>query len=428
MDFSEYKTQRIARAAAGLESWFETVHGEDGYRGPSIGLRDTGIAFCGAGYDWRYEGLLDGFCQMYWATRDTAYLDAAERSLVHIQSAQLLNGAFRNSYFEYNPMEGGMPHEPAMLAAVCRTLRCLTAAGKTLPAGVEAMVYRYVHHHLLKQLWNKKLQTFNDWPTSEFQYYSPASAAAVIELLLEVADRTGEWNTLEHYVTGAADSLLHAQIKTGPLAGGMPPSSRGDAGVSPFLAARCLPALAAVAKKLNNDVYRVAATSLEEFLRRQSALPGGWPKMVFADRPPMHAPVFTGAIAGILTAMHRAERLTGDDLKNPLEFILAQQTASGAFRTAAGFGQWRKPSPIPDWRDVLPVCGWQDKIFALLACLHPGERASFTPAEVVQEVRIQHRSGAFREDAQSIRIELRGGQPLFHWNKNQKWPSVCLLE
>jgi len=198
--------------------------------------------------------------------------------------------------------------------------------------------------------------------------------------------------------------------------------------VSPFLAARCLPALAAVAQKLNNDVYRVAATSLEEFLRRQNVLPGGWPKMVFADRPPMHTPIFPGALAGILTAMHRAERLTGGDLKNPLAFILAQQTASGAFRTAAGFGQWRKPPPIPDWRDVLPVCGWQDKIFALLACLHPGERASFTPAAVVQEVRIQHRRGVFREDGQSLRIETRNGEPLFQWNKNQKWPSVCLLE
>lgn len=427
MDYSKWKTNRIATAAAGLESWLESIRTEQGYGGAAIGFREACVAYCGPGYDWRYEGLLDGFREMHHATGDPFCLDAIERDLRQIQSAQLLNGVFRNSFFEYNPMEGGMPHEPAMLAAACRAARYLSQMGRKCPPGLEAALERYITHYLLKELWNKRLQTFNDWPTSEFQHFSPASVAAAAELLFEYADWSGAWEKIEYYVIGAARSLLDVQIKNNALAGGIPPSSRDADNVNPFLAARCLPALARVAAKTNDGAYKEAALALAAFLRRHRTDTGEFPRMVFAHRPPAAWPAFTGAAAGTLVSMDRAGLIEKQDLELSLESVLRRQERSGAFRTAAGFGKWRTPAGAPDWRDVMPCCGWHDKIYALLARLHPAERAPFAPAEVEHEVYIGNRRGKYVENNGIIRIESGKGEPVFLWEKRQKWPSVCLL-
>lgn len=427
MNLSEHDARNVATAVAGIESWLDTVRGPEGYGGPVVGLRDVNVMYCGPGYDWRYEGLLDGYREMFRVTGDADYLDRIERDLKDIQAAQLLNGAFRNSYFDHNPMEGGMPHEPAMLAAVCRARRCLLDAGRKPPEGTETMVERYVTGHLLKQLWNKQLQTFNDWPASEFQYFSPASVAATIELLLEYGDGTHAWDRVERYVRGAAESLLRAQIRDGALAGGMPPSSRGGEGVSPFLAARCLPALAAVARKTGDARFAEAAQALAAFVRGQIGTPGDLPKMVFLDRPPVQGPIFLGAVAGVLLALSRAGLWTAEDLGRQLGFLLSHQTASGAFRTAVGFGRIAHRNGLPDWRDVLPVCGWQDKIFCLLAALHPGERQGFSSGPVEQPVRVPGGRGMYREDTETIRITDRRGHTLYSWEKTKTWASACLL-
>jgi hypothetical protein len=420
-------TQAVAKAVAGFEGWLETIRTDRGYGGPVVGLRGASMGYCGPACDWRYEGLLDGYRGMFQATRDTDYLDRMARDLDQIAAAQLGDGTFRNSYFDANPFEGGVPHEPAVLAASCRASRHLVHEGRPAPPAVASMVERYVEQHLIKHLWNKLLQTFNDWPTSEFPWYAPGTVAAAVELLIEYADLADAWPRVEHYAMGAGASLLAAQVKTGPLAGGLPFSSNTQDNVSPFFAARCLPALAALARKTGEKSYHEAVQALTAFLRAHRTPEGLHPRMVFAHRSAATAPMLLGAVAGILGALDRAGMLQQDDLAQPLAFVLSHQAASGAFDTAVGFGRLRTSRTRPDWRDVIPVCGWQDKVYALLATLHPGQRVSVSTEPVSRDVSVLGRRAAYREDNAMMRIEDAKGRALYAWDKKTNWPKVCEL-
>ncbi len=416
-----------ADAIARFEAWLDTVTGDAGYGGPVIAPRTTAAAYCGPGFDWRYEGLLDGYAALYRSTGESRYLDWIARDIEAIAAAQLRNGSFRNSYFEFNPFEGGMPHEPAMLAAACRARRCLLEARRSVPAGLDSMLDRYVNGYLLMQLWNKLLQTFNDWPTSEFQFFTPHAVAAALELLLEYGEISGEQEKLEHYVAGAAQSLLNVQIAGGPLAGGLPPSSRNADSVSPFLAARCLPALHAVHAATGNAACKSALDKLAEFTLQHLDEDGAPPRMRFKDRPPMRFPLVFGAMASTLASLARVNLLEGALLEKALPRLLGQQMESGAFCTAEGFGCRKRLRGTPDWRDVMPVCGWQDKVYALLARHHEGGLPQQSAGEEKTPVRVRRRKATFIENQSSMRIEDAKGAVLYHWEKKTHWPSVCLL-
>ena len=111
-----------APALAALAAWQETLRGEGGYHGPVVGPRGECMTWCGPSHDWRWEGLLDGWVAQHRRTADPAVLDLIARACRDLQSAQLADGSFRNSSFEHNPLEGGMPHEPAVMAAVTDSL------------------------------------------------------------------------------------------------------------------------------------------------------------------------------------------------------------------------------------------------------------------------------------------------------------------
>jgi hypothetical protein len=251
-------------AVAGMENWIATLRVRNGYGGPSIGPDGDSLSYCGTAFDWRYEGFLDGCAALYRATGQADYLDRIERDLRAICSAQLLNGTFRNSWFDQNPYEGGMPYEPALLAAACRARTVLTESGRSAPAEFDRALELFVETRLLNELWNRLLHTFNDWLQSRFEYYTPHAVAAAIELLMDYADLTEDWPRLKPYVIGAADSLLTLQCSSGSLSGGIPLSNQRGSAFSPAMAARCAPALIKAADKTGQEKYRQAAVALAD--------------------------------------------------------------------------------------------------------------------------------------------------------------------
>ena len=419
----------IAAARIRLNAWLGTMRSEGGYYGPVVGLRGQAMAYCGAGHDWRWEGLLDAWSERYRRTAQPEWLDLIEQALRDLTGAQLLNGAFRNSYFDLNPMEGGMPHEPAVMAAVLRAAEQLRAANRALPAGVMAMLERFVQERLIKELWNKLLRTFNNWLQSDFETYSPPAVAAVIETLIAYGDLTDQTARLEPYVRGAAESLLKAQFQTGPLAGALPVSNRDRTAASPYLAARCLPALTLLHRRTRDDRFGKAARALTGFLLQTAAPGGGFHAMVHADRPPSVYPLVTGAAAGTLTALHRAGTSQPELTAAQLPWILARQTGSGAFETGVGFDRRPRRKGACDWRDALPVCGWNDKVCHLLALLDDGQTMPMptAPQPVSREVMVLGKPATFTEDVSEMRIAARDGSNWFVWRKGTAWPEVSLL-
>ena len=408
---------------AGLENWFKTMRVGNGYGGPSIGPNGISVDYCGAAFDWRLEGLLDGYTAMYRSSGNSDYLDLISRDLHSIVSAQLLNGSFRNSWFDQNPYEGGMPYEPAMLAAACRARKTLTESNCPVPDGFDAAIERFVETRLLNELWNRLLHTFNNWLQSEFEYYTPHAVAAAIELLIDYAELRDDWVRLETYITGAADSLCAVQRSDGAI----PLSSRPNSPVSPTLAARCIPALVKTAQKTGQGKYSKAAEDLSKFVRRQTFPTGGFPCLMETNRPPQQFPIILGAAADTVNSLERADLLIPEDIQTLEDLLVDRQMSSGAFQTAIGFGGFSEKQRIPDWRDVLPCCGWQDKIYSFLARHHPNKQNDFSSGSIQMKVRICGKHGHYQETSQIIQITNRQEQVIYRWNKGFKWASVNRL-
>ncbi|MFA6173573.1 MAG: hypothetical protein WC701_07770 [Kiritimatiellales bacterium] len=412
---------------AGLECWIETMRTGSGYGGPSVGSQGISIDYCGAAFDWRYEGLLDGYAARYRSTRRADYLDRIERDLLAITSAQLINGTFRNSWFDLNPYEGGMPHEPAMLAAACRARKLLIENGRTVPSGFDKAVELFAETRLLNELWNRLLHTFNDWLQSSFEYFTPHSVAAAVELLIEYAELGGDWKRLEYYITGAADSLLAVQCTAGAFSGGIPLTSRRGSAFSPAMAARCAPALIKTAQTTGQEKYRRAAEALAGFVRRNIRPDGGFAFVLSEGRPPQQFPVILGAAADVVNSFDHAGLSMPDDSAALQKLLNGKQMANGAFPTAVGFGNSSGKIQIPDWRDILPCCGWQDKIYCFLSRHHSGTPDSFSPADIRLPVRIPGGRGEYIETGKNLYILNRHGKPVYHWEKGAKWALVNLI-
>lgn len=429
MNSPKLDTETLSAARGRLEAWFATVRGDGGYGGPVVGLRGQAMGYCGAGHDWRWEGLLDGWGERHRRTGEPEWLDRIEQALRDLAAAQLLNGAFRNSYFDLNPLEGGMPHEPAVMAAALRGIERLRAANRPLPDGAAAMLERFVEERLIRELWNKLLHTFNNWLQSDFESYSPPAVAAAIETLVAYGDLTGQTGRLEPYVQGAGESLLKAQFKTGPLAGSLPVSSRDRATASPYLAARCLPALVLLHRRTGDARFGDAAAQLTEAALRCGVSGGGFSAVVHADRPPSTYPLLAGAAAGVLIALHRAGVSRPEVTAAQVPWVLARQTGSGAFETGVGFDRRPRQCRACDWRDALPVCGWNDKVYHLLALLdeQPDNAAPASTQPVCRHVTVLGRPATFAEEATSMQIKGRDGTLWFSWRKGSVWPEACLL-
>jgi hypothetical protein len=420
------KSGAVETSLGQLEGWLATMHGTGGYYGPVVGLRGISMAWCGAGHDWRWEGLLDGWIILHRRTGDPVYFERMDAALQALQKAHLANGAFCNSYFENNPFEGGMPYEPAVMAAVLRTLLYMKETSHPWPAGTEEMVERFVEERLIKELWNKVLRTFNNWMQSDFERYSPPAVAAIVETLCNYAMLTDSANRLAPYIEGAANSLLKSQLWTGSLAGALPLSNYEGSSASPCLAARGLPALALLHQYTGEARFVAAGDALADFVNRCLLPDGGITYMVFADRPARIAPRFVGATADALRSLARADRQDATVTSTQLAWLLDHQTASGAFDTAVGFGTEAGRDKHPDWRDVIPVCGWADKIYALLAGQAENPAPASNSEPVCRNVRVRGEEAAFMEDANSMTLRSKKME-WFIWRKRTVCPSACRL-
>jgi hypothetical protein len=63
----------IGRAVASLDAWFETMRGPDGYGGPVAHWWQDCLHFTGAGLDWRYEGIIAGYLNLFERTGQTVW-------------------------------------------------------------------------------------------------------------------------------------------------------------------------------------------------------------------------------------------------------------------------------------------------------------------------------------------------------------------
>ena len=432
MNSPEASSTDIWRALAGVEHWLQSVRVPDkGYGGPAIGRDGIAVRFCGPAYDWRLEALFEAWAARYDASGDERWLERIRDGLSALCAAQLPDGRFRNSYFDANPFEGGMPHEPAVLAAACRASRQLERRGVSVQFDLSGAVERYVSQHLLRRLWNKQLQTFNNWLQSEFESYMPHAVAACVDLLVQHGRICNEPRRFARYIEGAVTSILNVQIEGGPLAGGVPVSNGGTRRFVPALAARCCLPLIRAARVYDQPAWAASGERVADFVLQTERRQGGV-ALTEDARPGAQAVVFPGETADILGVLLSCKRLGIAEVRDRVAPLLQQQYPSGAFPSARGFAGFFRQR-VPDWRDVMPTCAWNAKIYALLAVLSSGTGDAFrAPVDagngaMEMPVRVRGNRAMLRDDDSCIQIARRKGALLYRWEKGNNWASVCRL-
>lgn len=352
-----------------LETWLESMRVPPsgdvpaGYGGPVVHWWRDSRVYIGAGFDWRYEGILHGYVALATRTGERRWLDKARRAGDDLVAAQLPNGNFRRSGFEQNPSTAGTPHEAAAcsgllaLAAMCR------ARGEQGWERYLETAQRNVTQFQVGRLWDGDARLFRDDPARPT--FVPNKAATLVETLVALADLTGDGVWLERYARPTLDAILRHQVRQpgDALDGAIAQNSFGSTVVAkyfPYYVARCVPALVMGYERFGEQRLLDGALAAGAFLLRVRDGDGGLPQVLYPGRRMNREPRWIAATGDVLRALAllNAHGL-GADMAPGRAWLLRGQLPSGAFRVSDAHGD-------------AAVAGWNDKAFRYLAGSVPG--------------------------------------------------------
>ena len=364
---------RIKRAVLRLDAWLDSMRGADGYGGPVAHWWQNCLQFTGTGLDWRYEGIIIGYLNLYEKTGDEQWLNKARRAGDDLIRGQLPTGNLRNSCFELNPYTGGTPHEAACNLALLHLAQVLREQNNGDWEQVALIAERNLRKYHLDKLWDDELCGFGNSPNNPA--FTPNKSATIVEALFALATLRGNEEPIERYALPTLDTILRHQVLAPghPLDGAIDQSSlmgKKSSRFFPFYVARCIPALVKGYLHTRFDRYLDAARRAMLFILRHRLPDGAFPQVVYGNGRVNRYPQWIAGVGDILRTMRLLSDMGVDAPENnTLTWMLKGQDGSGGIRTAHGFSaqvSQRKPAQFPEFRDVLPVCGWCDKAFCYL--------------------------------------------------------------
>ncbi len=425
--------QDIARVVLKLDAWLDSMRGPDGYSGPVVHWWQNCLHFTGAGLDWRYEGIITGYLNLFTRTGAQHWLAKARRAGDDLVRGQMATGNFRNSCFELNPYPGGTPHEAACDIGLLRLAQTLKANHEPDWAVYHDAAARNIHAFYLEQLWDGQARAFRDHPT--IPSFVPNKSATLVEALILLAEISGDGALVEQYAVPALDRICEHQLQHGDLDGAIYQYSQDGQPIAwffPYYIARCVPGLIAGYEWTQDERYLDSAQRALAFVLRTRREDGSFPQVIYPHRQVNRFPQWIAAAGDILhaAACLRPYGLEAD-LTATLDWMLAGQSPGGGFRTAHGFASQitqRPPGPVPDLRDILPVCGWVDKAWRYLTGVLPADSMPEDgPSDDIfyeQGCVFRNRRLRYREDATTVRV-FDAQRPVYEWVKGTPWPSTC---
>jgi hypothetical protein len=420
-------------AVARLERWLESMRGPDGYGGPVVHWWQDCLAFCGAGLDWRYEGIIAGYVALFERTGQPAWLEKARRAGDDLLRGQRADGTYRNSRFELNPGSRGTPHEAAADVGLLLLARALRDHRHGEWEPYLRAAERNLRDFYLLRLWSASEHRFRDDIRQPF--FVPNKAATLIEALCLASDLTGDDEWLQRYVRPTADAIVEHQVVApgNHLDGAIAQGSLGRQMIHkyfPFYNARCAPGLIQAYHHLGDPRYAEAALKAMTFVARHCDADGGFPQVLYAHGTTNRYPRWIAACGDILRGVDLL-RPYGLDFpaESTLQRILNAQLPTGAFAIASGFSSQvsqKEPGGTPDARDLMPVVGWNDKIFRYLA-----SKAASIPSDVDSPSALeapcswQGQDAIVVDDSRCLRIQARGRRrrDLYYWQKGAAWAT-----
>jgi hypothetical protein len=448
--------RHLLQAVGMLDAWFDTMRCPAGYGGPVVHWWRNCLQFTGPGLDWRYEGIIIGYLNLYASTGEDGWLAKARRAGDDLVQGQLSTSSYRDSCFELNPCSGGTPHEAACDLALLQLAGMLQERDDPSWRTYFATAERNIRAYYLGQLWDAAAQAFRDDPN--VPSFVPNKAATLVEALLSLARLTGDASLIQVYAQPTLEAVLAHQVQGGPFDGAIYQNSFGLDKVRkffPYYIARCVPALVSGYARIGEERYLDAALRAMAFVLRWRSEDGSFPQVIYPGGRVNRYPQWIAPVGDILRAMHLLESYGLDaDPQPTLVWLLAGQEPTGAFRTADGFAvqiSQREPGPRPEFRDVLPVVGWNDKAFRYLTEILPAKgrqasgvakdegtlratKASSEPSRRderprVYEVECSLRGQRvhYREDDHTL--ELRQEREIvYRWQRGTPWAEVCAPE
>jgi hypothetical protein len=416
-------------AVAGLDAWFDTMRGDDGYGGPVAHWWQQSLLYTGPGLDWRYEGIIAGYLTLWERTANAEWLAKACRSGEDLVHGQTADGHFRASAFEINPATAGTPHEAACDAGLLLLARALRAAGDDGWHRYAATAQRNLESFYIGQLWDPDQSMIRD-SISEPSFV-PNKAATACEALFLLTELTADERWVERYVLPTLHHILVHQLRDGGrLDGAIAQNSFGARKVEkyfPIYIARCIPALMEGYHWTSDEKYLDAALRAMAFLYRWIDGDGALPTVVYANSrvnryPSWIAPLGDVLRAGAVLRDHGIDA----DLSAVTERLLDGRDESGGIRTAFGFMAQTGGSPtgVPDLRDALHVVGWCDKAFRSLTMLVEADlpHAESAPRQI--ECVFQGRALVLIETPDVLEC-LERGVVRYRWRKGARWAEIA---
>lgn len=362
----------ISRTVFALDTWLDSMRVPGGYGGPVVHWWRDCLDYTGPGLDWRYEGILIGYLNLWDVTGEALWLAKAQRAGEDLLAGQLPSGHYRNSAFEQNPNSGGTPHEAACDLALLRLALALRAANFTQDwVKFAQAAERNLAAFYVGCLWDATTQTFRDDPS--IASFVPNKAATLAEALLALTEVTGDECWATHYALPTLQTVVAHQVPTGPLAGAILQNSLGAQRVHkffPYYIARCIPGLLAGAAYSGTLSLRQAAQAAAAFVMHTRYPDGSFPQVIYPGGRLNRYPQWVAALGDVLRALDLVQ-LAAWHPGPTLQWLLAGRRADGGLYTAVGFGR-ATPGGMPyDPRDTLSVCGWADKAFRYFTRLMP---------------------------------------------------------
>jgi hypothetical protein len=367
----------VARVVLGLDRWFDAMRvtwPTPGYGGPVVHWWNHCLVYRGAGLDWRYEGIVDGYLTLWRRTGDRRWLTKATRAGDDLVQGQTADGHFRNSQFELNPGEAGTPHEAAADIGLLLLTQALRETGDPCADRYQTAAERNIESVLFGRLWHGPSRTL--WDSPSVESFVPNKAATFVEAVLLLDDLLADADFLTRYALPTGDHILAMQVRrTGNLLDGAIAQNRfGNRMVEsyfPLYIARCIPALLTLWERSGDRRFGDGAVAAARFLARVREPDGGLPQVLYARGRRNRHPRWIAGAGDVVRALTLAGPYAIElDPAPTIDWIVRGARADGRIATAAGFGR------VLPWvsrrdrvADEVGVVGWCDKAFRALAPL-----------------------------------------------------------
>lgn len=366
----------IMQTVVGLDAWFDFMRRPGGYGGPVVHWWRDCLDYTGPGLDWRYEGIIAGYLNLWVATGEDRWVDKAKRAADDLVAGQLPSGNYRNSCFELNPNTGGTPHEAACDLALLRLAGALRENDDSAWEQYYQTAEGNLTGYFIGRLWDTETQSFDD--NLSGPSFVPNKAATLAEALLALASLTSKAEWAERYALPTLHKVLEHQVEGGELDGAIYQNSFGGRRVAkffPYYAARCLPGLIEGYSWSRDERLAQAARRAAGFILRWRCEDGGFPQVVYPGGQANRYPQWVSGVGDVLRTLKATRALGLEFDEGPtLAWLLRGRQADGTIRTAVGFGKATLGGNREDRRDTICVCGWADKAFRYLTeCLRPTE-------------------------------------------------------